>query len=373
MRDDDTPESASFTIRPYISNTLSSANGTNNGVTIPNDGAWHKVEVQGTVSNGTVYVVLDSFPAVEAAQHWFHLAMPKAEIVSLSDDVHLLQTAKDAYFTKTDADLRKKIEDDELLQRMLMLEMEARAPRFPIPADSVFDGTQASGVAFNIFANLVHTVITGYIASMTAATKSVGVVSDKYMGDIAGRSVRYYKDGKWHVGNCIIGSGNQIIVTAAASAQDVQFSISLYCDAAEESVPIGDVLDQSSVSIEDHENGDYMVSGSFIKSTNLFNSTLTGSANIMQIPSGDINQFKISIKPGYRPESTQNITATGKIYIKNNVSSSYENVDISNFNLQIKTSGAIGITNINDIMEPYNDTYTLQSVDVQVSLDYTIA
>ena len=69
----------------------------------------------------------------------------------------------------------------------------------------------------------------------------------------------------------------------------------------------------------------------------------------------------------------QNITATGKIYIKNNVSGSYENVDISNFNLQIKTSGAIGITNINDIMEPYNDAYTLQSVDVQVTLDYTIA
>lgn len=374
VRDDDTPESTSFTIRPYISNTLSAANGTNNGVTIPNDGAWHKVEVQGTVSNGTIYVVLDSFPAVEAAQHWFHLAMPKAEIVSLSDDVHLLQTAKDAYFTKTDADLRKKIEDDELLQRMLMLEMEARAPRFPIPTDSVFDGTQASGVEFNIFANLVHTVITGYIASMTKATKSIGVIGDKYTGEVSSRTVRYYKDGKWHVGSCDIDSNKQITVTAAASAQDVQFSIYLSRDAAEDSVPIDDVLDRSSVSIEDHENGDYMVSsGSFIKSTNLFNSTLTGSANIMQIPSGDINQFKISIKPGYRPESTQNITVTGKIYIKNLSSSAFEYIDISNFNLQIKTSGAIGITNINDIMEPYNDTYTLQSVDVQVSLDYTIA
>ena len=109
VRDDDTPESTTFTIRPYISNTLAAVNGTNNGVTIPNDGAWHKVEVQGTVSNGTIYVVLDSFQAAEAAQHWFHIAMPKAEIVSLSDGVHLLQTAKDAYFTKTDADLRTKI------------------------------------------------------------------------------------------------------------------------------------------------------------------------------------------------------------------------------------------------------------------------
>lgn len=172
VRDDDTPESDTFTIRPYISNTLSAANGTNNGVAIPNDGAWHKVEVQGTVSNGTIYVVLDSFQAAEAAQHWFHLAMPKAEIVSLSDGANLLQTAKDAYFAKTDADLRAKIADDEIYRAALNQGLEMSSLRFPVPADSIFDGTQASGVVFNTFANLLCTVVTGYIASMTAATVS---------------------------------------------------------------------------------------------------------------------------------------------------------------------------------------------------------
>lgn len=374
VRDDDTPESTSFTIRPYISNTLSAANGTNNGVTIPNDGAWHKVEVQGTVSNGTIYMVLDSFQAAEAAQHWFHLAMPKAEIVSLSDGANLLQTAKDAYFTKTDADLREKIENDEWRNQLSAIEIETSFPRFPIPADNIFDGTQASGVVLNVFANLVSTVITGYIASMTAATKSIGVVSDKYMGDIAGRSVRYYKDGKWHVGSCDIDSNNQITVTAVASAQDVQFSIYLSRDAAEDSVPIDDVLDQSSVSIEDHENGDYLVASyAFTKSTSGLGASLTGNVKILQIPKEDANQFKISIKPGYRPKSIQNITATGQINIKNNTNQSYEIIDISNFNLQIKPSGAIGITNINAIMASYSDTHTLNDVTVQFSVDYTIA
>ena len=237
VRDDDTPESATFTIRPYISNTLSAANGTNNGVTIPNDGAWHKVEMQGTVSNGTIYVVLDSFPAEEAAQHWFHLAMPKAEIVSLSDGANLLQTAKDAYLAKIDADLRAKISDDELYRAMLTQELEMTFPRFPVPADSIFDGTQASGVVFNTFANLLCTVVTGYIASMTAATKSIGVISDKYIGDIVDREVRYYQDSKWYVGSCDVDSANQITVTATASAQDVQFSILLSREAAEDDVP----------------------------------------------------------------------------------------------------------------------------------------
>ena len=224
--DDDTPESTTFTIRPYISNTLSAANGTNNSVTIPNDGAWHKVEVQGTVSNGTIYVVLDSFQAAEAAQHCFF----KDTAVSgryRRVYFYLLQTAKDAYLAKTDADLRTKIADDELYRAMLNQEMEMTFPRFPVSVDSVFDGTHASDVVFNTFANLLCTVITGYITSMAAATISIGVVSDKYIGDIAGRAVKYYKDGKWHDGNCNIDSNHQITVTTAVSAQDVQFSIFL--------------------------------------------------------------------------------------------------------------------------------------------------
>ena len=374
VRDDDTPESTTFTIRPYISNTLAAVNGTDNGVTIPNDGAWHKVEVQGTVSNGTIYVVLDSFPAAEAAQHWFYLAMPKAEIISLSDGTKLLQTAKDAYLAKIDADLRTKIADDELYRAMLNQELEMTFPRFPVPTDIVFVGTQASGVVFNTFANLLCTVITGYITSMPTATISIGVVSDKYIGDIAGRAVRYYKDGKWHVGSIDIDSNNQITVTASALAQEVQFSILLSRDYAEDSVLLADVLDLSNISIEEQEEGHYFVaSHSFTKTTSAFGASLSGSVNIQTIPQEDAEQFKIKIKQSYRPASSQNITASGQVCIKNKTSGTNENIDISNINLQIKTDGGMRIANIDEILAPYNNSHTLLNIDVQFSFDYIIA
>lgn len=362
---DSPPETSDFTIRPYIANALSSAAGT--PMTIPNDSLWHKISVTGTVSSGDIYIVLDSFPAEEAEQHCAYFALPRAEIVSLSEGAAIIETTQSRAIVQADGDFRSFKKAYEVNHSIEIAGIYQNMSLIPIPPDVMFDGSEVSGVTLECHSNHIGYIISGYIPEMTKESMTIGTISSKYLSGSPSGTAYYAKDGKWYAAPINCDDSGVVTVSAETGSTGIEFCLML---------PRGPVIMEeigsSFFNLQEIEPETYILySSSYKKISQLLTTRITGSGEIGNIPAEDVNNLKIKVSYNYRPKEKQVISCSGVLILKKKSDASPSGIDVD-FRVEIATDGSMRITNFDRLIAPYVEDYEPDQMQITFDLNYEI-
>lgn len=275
------------------------------------------------------------------------------------------------------ADLENKTKE-------LKMADETYMPMFPIPPDVVFDGTEASNMTLNTYANQIATVITGYIP--TGGSKTIGVISDKYIGKIIRKEIRYYQENEWKRGlpdgtisGDVYGSGdldiddnNTLTISTPGFSTDNQFMVALSRPATKNLIATNSVLDAGTTEGLDHNEILITVSQGIIMTVDGFIASISGIVIFDNIARAGILNNDIKFKSGYRPKTLQNIQNT-YTRLKGFFYDGQHDFDVPVV-VQIKPDGSIVIVNVENIFEQYESIYAgdIESCRLTIDFDFPI-